>query len=309
MAQLTSGRTSAEDLVGVLADRGLWSKLDSRSRKAVLDALRKSRPDDVGAALIKRKLADWVNDPVRNRAVLVQKGTGCAIQVTPSKPISRLRKRTYPITPPVDQASFLRHAQTSEGVVRHMYLDTKGNVTVGKGHMIPNAPAARAFSFRYKDSHENAGQPAGAAAIERDYHRVKNSGLTNHNPSAFRPLTDLDLSVSDIDRLYEDDVKSTLAQLKAKGAFPDFNTYPPTAKLGLLDMAFNAGVGGLLTIFKNFTPAVRRRDWKLAAAESNRSDVSGERNSTVRQWFIQAARSQPFFLSASCKKTLEQLFK
>lgn len=39
-----------------------------------------------------------------------------------------------------------------EGRIDHLYLDTKGKVTVGIGHMIPNAPAMAGVTMHVRES-------------------------------------------------------------------------------------------------------------------------------------------------------------
>ena len=65
--------------------------------------------------------------------------------------------------------------------------------------------------------------------------------------------------------------------------FPEFDTYPETAKMGLLDMAYTTGVEGIKNKFPNLTLAVRYRDWNFAADQSNRLQISSQRNQTVHQ--------------------------
>lgn len=52
-----------------------------------------------------------------------------------------------------------------------------------------------------------------------------------------------------------------------------------------------------------------RRDWMLAAQQSDRPDLKKERNDQVRDWFLRAALDEPLFLRPPCKKTLQELLK
>ena len=80
--------------------------------------------------------------------------------------------------------------------------------------------------------------------------------------------------------------------------------------MGLLDMIYTLGLPNLLAIFKKFNPAVRKRDWNFAATESDRgSDVSSQRNQIVYQWFKEAERQEPFFVSVVCTKRIDLFFQ
>ncbi len=97
-----------------------------------------------------------------------------------------------------------------------------------------------------------------------------------------------------------------LRQLGASSFYPDFASYPTTAQMGLLDMAYTLGPTGTRDTFKRFTAAARRRNWKVAAKESNRPQVSPQagvtpdRNQIVHQWFEQASRQEHFFIDPAC---------
>ena len=72
--------------------------------------------------------------------------------------------------------------------------------------------------------------------------------------------------------------------------FPSFDQYPQTVQFGLLDMAFNLGTNGLVTKSPSFKKAIEAKDWKKAATESNRPQVSAMRNATVKKWLEDAAK-------------------
>ena len=97
--------------------------------------------------------------------------------------------------------------------------------------------------------------------------------------------------------------------LRSEKNFPEFDTYPETAKIGLLDMAYTLGVEGTKNEYPKFTLAVRHRDWNLAADQSDRPQLSSQRNQIVFQWFKQAERQQPFFASVICTKRIDLFFQ
>ena len=56
-----------------------------------------------------------------------------------------------------------------EGSISHMYLDTKGFVTVAVGQLLRTVEAAQELGFVHRDT----GDPATAAEIAPDYESVK----------------------------------------------------------------------------------------------------------------------------------------
>ncbi len=224
----------------------------------------------------------------------------------PNAPLSRPKKKTYPRKPPVDKKTFFSHAKHFEDVIPYMYQDSEGHVTVGIGHRIPDEAAAAALPFVERGT--NLSPKTGE--IETAFNAVKNARhLTGKPATEFRPLTTLELPNTEIESLMKLDVDEFLRLLKNDNKFSDYETYPPTAKLGLLDMAFNVGVKRLKDRFSVFTGAVSRRDWMLAAKESHRRQPDEKRNNQVRDWFLRAALEEPFFLRPPCRKNLQQLFK
>ena len=295
-------RMTPKDLASVLSARNVPQGF----HLSLLNTARRLPPEDIAAALIEAGVADWVNDPARPRALLVERRTGCMIMRAPNAPLWRLKKKTYPRKPPLDKDAFFGHARQFENVIPYMYQDSEGHVTVGIGHLIPDARAAAALPFVERGTNIS---PT-TEEIESAFDAVKGARQLTGSPAiAFRPLTTLELPSTEIENLMKPDVDEFLRQLKSRNNFPDYETYPPTAKLGLLDMAYNKGVRGLKRDFPVFTGAVRRRDWMVAAHQSNRPQLDEKRNDQVRDWFLRAGLGEPFFLRPPCRKKLEELFR
>jgi hypothetical protein len=72
-------------------------------------------------------------------------------------------------------------------------------------------------------------------------------------------------------------------------------------------MGYNLGVHQLVSVFRKFTPAAQRRDWKVAAAESHRLQPSEDHNQAVQEMFEKALKQEPFFVHPTCKKSLKTL--
>lgn len=84
----------------------------------------------------------------------------------------------------------------SEGNVTHMYLDTKGKVTVGIGAMLPDVNAAKKLGFVTKDKKLKAA----LKQIEEDYKAVKKQPK-GKIASAYKKYTKLEFPERKIDAL------------------------------------------------------------------------------------------------------------
>ncbi len=169
--------------------------------------------------------------------------------------------------------SFLENLTESEGRTNFMYLDTTGNVTCGVGHLIYSA--------------KEAGQifDTGATA-ELEWNTVK-SAPRGMVADRYAPLTTSRLSDEQIDALVDSDAESSKSHLTA--ILPLYRVLPEPAQLGLLDMAFNCGPTRLVNGFPKMIAALKAGNWKLAAAESHRPQVSASRNEWTANWILACA--------------------
>lgn len=162
-----------------------------------------------------------------------------------------------------------------EGCITHMYLDTVGKVTVGVGNMLPTADAAAELPFRHRET----GEAASADEIREEFETVAGQQKARAARS-YKQFTKLDLNEDAIHELLDNRIAGFEAGLRRD--FPDYDTYPDAARLGLMDMAFNLGNSGLVNKFPSFTRAARNGDWAGCAAECERPQLSDERNNDVR---------------------------
>ncbi|MGH8056037.1 MAG: hypothetical protein ACREOH_02195, partial [Candidatus Entotheonellia bacterium] len=147
-----------------------------------------------------------------------------------------------------------------EGCIEYMYLDTVGKVTVAVGQMLPTAAAAQSLTFTRRDN----GTRATAAEIKEDYESVTQQP-SGRVASFYKPFTKLDMPEDAIDALLDQRIAEFEAALR--GDFPDYDSYPDEAKLGLMDMVFNLGNSGSINKFPTFaakdsasaSPATERR--------------------------------------------------
>jgi hypothetical protein len=182
-------------------------------------------------------------------------------------------------------------------------LVEKGTGWVGIGTLLPDAAKAETLPFVRRGSNV----AATSQEIKRDFNSVKNSGLTNTRAPGFRHLTNIDLSEAEAELKALADMKDFIRIIRSSDNFPEFDTYPVTAKMGLLDMVYTLGAKGTREEYPVFTSAVRRRNFKLAARESYRPTLSAKRNGIVRAWLDDAARKEHFFIHPTCKKQLKVL--
>jgi GH24 family phage-related lysozyme (muramidase) len=167
-------------------------------------------------------------------------------------------------------------APTWEGSIDHMYLDTRGNVTVGVGTRLSNADAAADLAFRHRDTDVLASR----AEIRAEYDVIRDleSG-EDFAASYYEPFTTLYLPDEEIEPLVYEHMRGDFDALLA--VFPYFGNYPQAVQIALWDMSYNLGVGGLKRKFPKFCQAIRDEDWEVAAAESHREGIADERNEFV----------------------------
>lgn len=181
-----------------------------------------------------------------------------------------------------------------EGKVSHMYLDTRGYVTVGIGKMLPNVATAQQLKFVSREQEK----PATAKEIETDFNEVKKQPAAKI-ASSYKKHTKLDLPDEVIYSLLKTVVDGFESNLK--GYYKDYKAYPSSAKRALLDMIYNLGFGRAATKdqqatgLHQFTPlkkAVEAGDWQKAAENCHRKGPSEERNNWTRDLFLEAAKSK-----------------
>lgn len=182
-----------------------------------------------------------------------------------------------------------------EGVVRFMYLDVKGLVTVGVGNLIDPLSAALGLPFRYKNKPgvTNAGQLASKADIEAEWNLIKGKGdLAQKGHRACEPLTKLELDDAAIETLINNRLQQNESFLKRQKAFNNFDQWPADAQLGLLSMAWAMGAG-FSSGWPRFSAACEKMDFD-AAAENCRMSEAGNpgvapRNIANKRLFQNAA--------------------
>ena len=170
-----------------------------------------------------------------------------------------------------------------EGHVDHMYLDSNGNVTVGRGKLLPDAASAAALPFRFRTTD----LLASAAEIGTEFDLI--AGIErpdNASAGYFEPFSQLYLPQSDIDRLVVEHMRGDFRALLR--LYPGFGNYPLAAQIALWDMLYNLGPPRLAE-YPSMRRAILEGDWELAARESARTGIGDERNQHVFDLFMEAA--------------------
>ncbi|MCP4267860.1 MAG: hypothetical protein GY777_20205 [Candidatus Brocadiaceae bacterium] len=181
-----------------------------------------------------------------------------------------------------EKATLRSKMEKYEGKISHMYLDSKGFVTVGVGHLLKDLASAQKLSFKKSNN-----MPAPKDEIKVDYEAVKKQPK-NRFASFYKKHVKLKLSDLDINTLTNNHIDSFEGELMR--IFSDFSTYPSEVRLALFDIIFNVGMTDLNNKWPSLKKAVKAKNWSTAAKESNRkAPISAERNKYVKDLFQKAA--------------------
>lgn len=177
--------------------------------------------------------------------------------------------------------------QQYEGKSNHLYLDTKGKVTVGVGHLIPSRNAISSISL-YSTKNNLPFHMATLQQKQVEYDTVaKQPWGQRYGATAFKRHTTLVMKDTDIELLLNKHIDSfyrelTVIYTTTNGYRENFDSFHKNIQLALFDMIFNLGAHKIVHKFPSFNAALKARDWHRAAVESNRPDVSAARNQYVR---------------------------
>ena len=183
----------------------------------------------------------------------------------------------------------------AEGMIPHIYLDTRGYMTVGVGYMIgkPASPHAKAYLLPWR-SRSTGALEKDPDTISKEFKRFAGLPFGDKiGAASFAKIATIELDEKTVKTLLQDDINGFVAELRRK--FPLYDTYPEPAQLALLDMAYNLGSAGFFKSFPTLVTAVLAPtpDWATAAKECHRRGPSAERNEHVRDWFLAAAGLPP----------------
>jgi GH24 family phage-related lysozyme (muramidase) len=191
---------------------------------------------------------------------------------------------------------FLKDLTRWEGEQRSMYVDTRGFVTTGIGHLLKGVDQALKLPW-YR---AGTGKPATPAEVKAAFERLRQAwtDLKRDNPNAnglsaakCGKLSDLILPEGLPVKLARNRLDTEFLE-GLRRIFPGFDRFPMPAQRALVDMAYNLGVGKLESKFPALLAACCDGDFATAAAESHRSSSRKERNDVTHDLFMQAAQLQ-----------------
>ena len=178
----------------------------------------------------------------------------------------------------------IKYFRAHEGVVPHMYLDIVGLVTVGVGFLLRTPEDAVAMPF----VNRKTGKAATAAEKRADWALV-NAQEKAKLAATYKKFTQLDMTDADIDKRLGKFISDFAAGLRRQ--FKDFDSYPQSVQIGLLDMVYSLGPDGFSTGYPKMCAAILKKDWAAAANECERKGVSPTRNKDCRQLFLDAVNA------------------
>ncbi len=176
-----------------------------------------------------------------------------------------------------------KKAMEFEGVIPHMYLDTKGYVTVGVGFLINTVSKATQYAFVKRGTATRASR----AEIEADWKAV-NKMAKGMVASRYKSSTKFDLPMNVINAKFDTIFRQHVTY--AKEYLSSFDKQPDACKEALADMAYNLGGGGLKK-YKKLKKAIEAGDWAEAAKQSHRNGPGIKRNKYVYNLFMSCARN------------------
>ncbi len=180
-----------------------------------------------------------------------------------------------------------------EGKVNFMYLDVKGLVTVGVGHLIDPVHMALKLEFGPK----GGGGPVSAAEVTAEWQKIKaRKDIVNKGGEAFGAITSLVLTDKGIKKMVLDDANAIENYIKTNGSaqkfYADFNNWPADAQLGFMGVAWG-GIPIPQFGWHKFPEACRVADWDTAAIESKISSaIAAGRNEAHKLMFMNAAAAK-----------------
>lgn len=188
----------------------------------------------------------------------------------------------------------IKKLEEYEGRVNHLYLDSKGKVTVGVGHLIASK-AGMATVQLYTLKNGVAAGLATAKEKDTEYDNVSKQ-KKGYVASWYKQHTKLIMKDTDINAQRDKHIANFYQELtniyqKSKGYTDDFDNLSKDVQKALFDMIFNLGASKIVHVFKEFNKAVKAGDWEKAAKESKRTGVKAARNEYVKNLLESAAKA------------------
>jgi GH24 family phage-related lysozyme (muramidase) len=187
---------------------------------------------------------------------------------------------------PAVEAGFVGFSAPLEGVVRWMYLDVKGLVTVAIGNLIDPVSMAFDVPFVWPD-----GRAATRSEIQHEWLKVKRTTtLARSGYRAAERVSELRLTDDGVEALVSRVLHRFDAELVRR--YPAFDSWPADAQMATLAMAWACGTGFGRT-FKLLDAALKRGDWATASQQCHINEIGNPgvipRNKAMKQLYFLAA--------------------
>jgi GH24 family phage-related lysozyme (muramidase) len=163
-----------------------------------------------------------------------------------------------------------------------LYLDSRSNPTIGIGCLVPSAVSFASLPLRVE-----AGALATGQQKRDEFARVA-AMPPALGAAAYRGSPRVFLTEEGIDGLAFRRLHTTCTGLAM--LCPEFDAFPESAQMCLIDLAWNLGLGKLKEDFPKLVAACNRGDWRTAAIESHVSSSRAARNEWRAQQFFNATK-------------------
>ncbi|MBQ4863734.1 hypothetical protein J8L98_18795 [Pseudoalteromonas sp. MMG013] len=187
--------------------------------------------------------------------------------------------------------NFIANLKQFEGQINHLYLDSRGNPTIGIGFMMANIQQFCALTL-YTQQHELATK----AQKKAEYNRISTLP-TGYKAAWYGTHCQLHLSDPQCEAILQKHLTQFEQELSAifskkNGYNRPFKALPQPVKYALLDMAFNLGSHHLGQYWPKLHNAIKQQDWHYAAQECHRKHIQKARNDATAQLFLAAKGQQ-----------------
>lgn len=185
-----------------------------------------------------------------------------------------------------------------EEYVPYFYKDSNNNITIGSGHRVADADYAATLPLYWYESRDKYLREATATEKKTAFEQLRNSALSgnifaeNYDPEEEKGKKEKFLKIGiksdDDDFILQSTLRRNIGSLENK--FADFPNYSTPARTALIDMEYNLGRSGFgERKWPSLYKAVREKDWRTAAKESERNIGENDtRNSETYRLFMDA---------------------
>lgn len=154
-----------------------------------------------------------------------------------------------------------------EGIVDHLYLDTRGNVTCGVGRLISRSGQLGEYSW--SDFGTALRDFNMLQQMKRDCQYGLKWPATRYAPLCRARMLNPREGLAETIELLDKELTKRLSWFEAQ---------PIQVQYALIDAAYNLGVSGLLKGYPKMLAALAAGDYLTAAKESHRKGISDDRN-------------------------------